>query len=202
MKTKNCTKCGIEKNLSEFHKDSSKLYGVRGICKLCIKASDANRYLANPEKIKARAALWKLTIPGYMKSYDAARYEKNKEKIKARSAAWRAANPEKQKAQQLAWKAANHEKLRIIDQNRRARKMLSGGKLSKDIASKLMVLQRGRCACCKLPLGDDYHIDHIIPLALGGANTDENIQLLRGLCNRKKGPKHPIEYMQSKGMLL
>jgi 5-methylcytosine-specific restriction endonuclease McrA len=53
-----------------------------------------------------------------------------------------------------------------------------------------------------LPLGDNYHIDHIMPLALGGSNTDDNIQLLRQRCNNQKCAKHPVDFMQSRGFLL
>lgn len=56
--------------------------------------------------------------------------------------------------------------------------------------------------CCGLPLGDNYHIDHIMPLALGGSNTDDNIQLLRQRCNNQKCAKHPVDFMQSRGFLL
>jgi 5-methylcytosine-specific restriction endonuclease McrA len=45
-------------------------------------------------------------------------------------------------------------------------------------------------------------MDHIIPLALGGANTDDNIQLLRATCNLQKHTKHPIDFMQQRGYLL
>jgi 5-methylcytosine-specific restriction endonuclease McrA len=45
-------------------------------------------------------------------------------------------------------------------------------------------------------------MDHIIPLALGGTNTDDNIQLLRAKCNKQKGAKHPIDFMQQRGFLL
>lgn len=33
-------------------------------------------------------------------------------------------------------------------------------------------------------------------------NTDDNIQLLRKLCNHKKGTKHPVDFMQERGFLL
>ena len=65
-----------------------------------------------------------------------------------------------------------------------------------------MVLQKGLCPCCRKPLGNDYHMDHIIPLALGGSNGDNNIQLLRSECNLEKQAKHPVDFMQSRGFLL
>lgn len=45
-------------------------------------------------------------------------------------------------------------------------------------------------------------MDHILPLALGGTNVDENIQLLRKRCNLQKCAMHPVDFMQSKGRLL
>jgi 5-methylcytosine-specific restriction endonuclease McrA len=53
--------------------------------------------------------------------------------------------------------------------------------------ARLAVWRRdgGRCTEC----GDDFELqyDHVIPLALGGATTPENLQLLCAGCNRAKG---------------
>jgi 5-methylcytosine-specific restriction endonuclease McrA len=92
--------------------------------------------------------------------------------------------------------------MRIYRANRRARELEAGGTLSKGLRTKLFDLQRGKCACCGKPLGNDFHLDHIVPLKLGGSNTDDNIQLLRAACNMQKGAKDPIEFMQSRGNLL
>ena len=123
-------------------------------------------------------------------------------RAKAASAAWQKANPAKARAKAAAWQKANPEARRIISQNRRARKLANGGKLSKGLSAKLFKLQKGKCPCCNQPLGDDYHMDHIMPLAKGGANEDLNIQLLRQQCNQQKSAKDPIEFMQSRGKLL
>ena len=43
----------------------------------------------------------------------------------------------------------------------------------------------GRCAACG---GDELlQFDHVIPVALGGSSTPENLQLLCAPCNREKG---------------
>jgi len=36
----------------------------------------------------------------------------------------------------------------------------------------------------------------------GGSNTDDNMQLLRKLCNLQKHAKHPVDFMQERGFLL
>ena len=71
-----------------------------------------------------------------------------------------------------------------------------------DIVEKLLKLQKGKCPCCSLPLGDDFHLDHKMPLALGGDHVDDNMQLLKARCNMQKRASNPIDFMQSRGFLL
>lgn len=198
--TKFCKKCGDTKPTTEFYKHPNTRDGLLPNCKTCTKAVAAARYAANPEKVAAISAKWRdanleKVIAAAVKWRAA-----NRDKVIASCAKWRAANREKAKAYYVAWYAANPNSSRIKYQNRRVRKI---GKLSKGLAGKLFKLQRGKCACgCKQPLGTDYHLDHIMPLALGGTNTDDNIQLLRASCNHKKHAKHPIDFMQQRGFLL
>ena len=68
---------------------------------------------------------------------------------------------------------------------------------------KVKLLRRKLCACgCGQPLGEKYELDHRMPIALGGENTDDNMQLLTRTCNRQKHAKHPVEFMKSRGFLL
>lgn len=57
--------------------------------------------------------------------------------------------------------------------------------------------QKGKCVYCGIDLFiSKYHIDHIYPLARGGTNGPENIQLLCPTCNVSKGTKTHDEFMQ------
>ena len=200
-----CIKCGA----TERYKS--------GACKACARAIAAAWRAANPDKAKAAALTWRAVNADYVKAKGAAWHAANADKVKAQNAAWRAANLDRAKARDAAWyaankdhaqatqamwRAANPEAQRIIQQNRRARKKKVGGKLSGGLSAKLFKLQKGKCPCCNQPLGDDYHLDHKMPLALGGANVDDNMQLLRAFCNFQKSKKHPVEFMQSRGFLL
>jgi 5-methylcytosine-specific restriction endonuclease McrA len=43
----------------------------------------------------------------------------------------------------------------------------------------------GRCAVCGSTF--ELQFDHVIPVALGGATSEQNLQVLCGACNRAKG---------------
>ena len=87
---------------------------------------------------------------------------------------------------------------------RRARILGQAGVVSSDIVSRLLAWQRGRCAACQQDLQclPCYDLDHVEPLALGGLHTDSNLQLLCPMCNRQKGAKPPIVFMQARGYVL
>jgi len=54
-------------------------------------------------------------------------------------------------------------------------------------AVRLFVWQRDEGKCVKCGSKERLEFDHIIPIALGGSNTERNIQLLCEACNRSKG---------------
>ena len=126
----------------------------------------------------------------------------NADKAKANVKRYRTNNRERYQALVSARRAANRGAYRAYEQNRRAKMKAYSGKLSIGLAEKLYVLQRGKCPCCGQPLGENYHMDHKMPLGLGGTNCDENMQLLRQKCNNEKHVKHPVDFMQSRGFLL
>lgn len=165
----------------------------------------AAKWVANHrDKAVASSVKWALAHPEKVKEYAArARANpKNKEKKADADRRWRMNNMEKWRSICRKWKLENKEVSRVHGQNRRAKQRKNGGKLSSGLAEKLIKLQRGKCACCGELLGDDYHLDHIMPLALGGEHEDKNIQLLRAQCNNQKFVKHPVDFMRSRGFLL
>jgi HNH endonuclease len=57
--------------------------------------------------------------------------------------------------------------------------------IPQDVRIKVAVRDGGKCRQCGS--AEDLHFDHVIPWSKGGANTVNNIQLLCGPCNRRKG---------------
>jgi 5-methylcytosine-specific restriction endonuclease McrA len=175
---------------------------VNGRCSHCNKVYLSANYKANKVKCGNSSAAWAKANPERRKASHAAWRLLNKAKCNADSSAYCAANKEKRAATNARWRKKHPEATRVYAQNRSARQRANGGKLSTGLSAKLFKLQRGLCPCCGKTLGADFHLDHIIPIKLGGMNIDSNIQLLRKRCNIQKSAKHPIEFMQSRGFLL
>ena len=56
------------------------------------------------------------------------------------------------------------------------------------IKEELYKRQDGRCSYCRIPFELPYFdIDHKLPVVIGGADRINNLQLLCGPCNRRKG---------------
>ena len=110
------------------------------------------------------------------------------EKARIRARAWAAAHPELNRAKAAAWAKAN-------------KRAAQGRHTASDITT-IFKHQRGLCAICREIIADGYEVDHVMPLALGGSNGKENLQLLCRPCNRRKGSKHPVAFMRERGFLL
>ena len=124
-------------------------------------------------------------------------YAANRDRILAKYAEWRAKNPHRVKEIQ----AAQYQQLKAAGLRRFERRGSSGRYMPQQI-KELYEKQRGKCAVCRTELGSKYHRDHIIPVVRGGSDDIGNIQLLCMPCNKHKFTKDPIEYMQSRGLLL
>lgn len=179
-----CTKCGIDKPISEFKSDRRKQDGRATCCKLCCAIA---------------CAQWRKTHPAPKRKRKDARSRSDR---RERSAKWRTANPEKHRENDRKWRRANPEKARSIKAARIARKRGNGGRHSGEQIKALASRQGFRCAGCPASIRDGYHVDHVMPLALGGTNDIQNIQLLCPTCNLTKGAKHPIAWAQENGRLL
>lgn len=97
------------------------------------------------------------------------------------------------------YRRRNPDKVREFTARRAGRKL---GRLQYGTIPALRKLQRNKCAICKASIASQYHVDHIVPLALGGKHDRANIQLLCPPCNLAKSSRDPIEHMQSLGRLL
>lgn len=129
-------------------------------------------------------------------------YARNIEGERARCLAYRNSNIERCRENSRAYNQANLDRGATIARNRRARRRKNGGSHTLKDISEILLMQNGKCAYCRISLNSVRHVDHILPLALGGSNGRENLQILCVPCNKTKSAKHPIDFARSKGLLL
>lgn len=132
------------------------------------------------------------------KEYDKNRYEKNRESILAANKKWHRENREQKREYIRNWRAANPERLRAQLGNRYAIRRAAEGNYTHLDVARLITKQDGLCAICGVAFGNKYHVDHIMPLTLGGSNWPENLQITCPPCNISKGNKHPDEFLAAR----
>lgn len=90
------------------------------------------------------------------------------------------------------YRAENPDKVREFTQRRQGRKL---GRLPRGTVRAQGEVQGWRCFTCDVDIAAAYHVDHWMPLALGGPHNSANIRLLCPPCNVRKGAKHPDTFL-------
>lgn len=155
------------------------------------KAYKQRWYEENKERSLARQKEHYLATREQQLSRRQAYYIKNKDHLLAKCMEWRERN----------WQRVL-ERHSVYCRNRRAAKRASSGAHTRDDIAAILRAQKHRCGYCRTSLSAGYHVDHIMPLALGGANDRRNLQALCPTCNLRKNSKDPIVFAQENGRLL
>lgn len=182
---KRCSRCGVEKPLSEFRRNSHSRDGFTASCKPCVREADKTysaRY-RNSEKGKQVQGAWREErhdeLLGYLRDW-------RKRPGKAeRHNAYLAEYNRQPKAK---------EQRKVQGENRRVR--LRGATLEPfGIEDWRAIVEAfdSRCAYCGLA-APSLEQDHFIPLRLGGVHGKANIVPACRSCNRKKNKTHPQKW--------
>ena len=105
-----CTKCKIEKELSEFIKDKTYKDGLKRQCKSCGNEYNKEYRQANKEKLKEYRKEYRKSNKEYYKEYHKEYRQANKEELKERSKEHRQDNKEYYKEYRKEYYQANKER--------------------------------------------------------------------------------------------
>lgn len=209
--TRSCVACKVMHKL-RWEKDNPEQHKAYNIAKAAEwreenrdrhRAKSVEIYWRNRDQILAKRKVeWRSNpeIKEKQRRYRAS--PEYKAKHVASVMAWRKDNPDKCRKYARAWLERYPERQAQHQRNRRAREQNASGTHTPSDILRIFKMQGRRCAYCRSVLRSKKHIDHIMPLALGGTNDATNLQLLCVRCNLSKGAKHPIEFAQSLGRLL
>jgi len=162
---KTCTCCKEVKELSEFSPDKRISSGFQSRCKKCFATIMRDRRLANPEAHRLSIKL------STQKHYEA-KLERNRR--------YRAENPDKVSE----WKTGDRRrnKARVLADNA-SRRSLQRVPLTPEVVQMYALRDFYRA----MSLGEEFHVDHIVPLSKGGAHVHTNLQVIPAIDNLRKG---------------
>lgn len=188
---KSCTKCGVEKPVGDFSKNSSSRDGLRSNCKSCQRSN----YVENQVRRRTQKAEY---------------YIKNRDKKLQYNAEYRAMNRDKLRKQAVEYNARNHDKRAEYRANRSkidplwtrlsegaARTRKVGGLVDKFNSGDLLSywesvgIPADQCYYCSGPF---EHLDHMTPTSKGGAHSVRNIVPSCATCNLTKADRTSEEF--------
>lgn len=184
MDGKTCTKCGEHKPLTGFGPDKRRLDGRKSHCRDCCRKAQ-NRYRAeNTEHVRE---IEKRAMANFRR--------RRPERLREISLKWARANAERMNEYSRRRRRLHPDKKRAETQRYRARRARAkGSHTAADIRAQLAA-QKRTCWWCREPLdGNDYHVDHLIPLSKEGSNGPENIVIACPGCNLSKNARMPWEF--------
>lgn len=131
---------------------------------------------------------------------------------------YRANFPDRKRATYVAWRDLNRDRIRANDSRRRQSDLDFYAQKSRDRRAALerqssgthtladvqdiMRIQQYKCAYCGVSIRERKHVDHIVPIAKGGSNGRENLQVLCPSCNLQKQAQDPLVFARKRGLLL
>lgn len=175
------------------------------------------RHRANREKELPQMAQYRANNPEKIKELRKVAYWQDRELNIQKATAWALANLAHRKVYRQRYRQENLEKIRASDRRytkenhtrlcfvykaNKAKRRAAGKMLGAGDIKSLLAQQKNRCAICRIVLRKGFHLDHVMPIALGGTNEKTNFQCLCRACNLSKSKKHPIDFMQERGFLL
>lgn len=176
---KTCKVCGESKPSTDFGKEPRVADGLQARCRSCKNEASSKWSKANSDKVRISVKNWRINNPDKTAVYQA-RYRQSKREYTKQ------------------WYQENKEKYRGYVRSRRARIRLNES--AKYSEQEVLNTHGNICHLCKVEIDllapratgisgweSGLHIDHIIPIANGGADRLENVKPAHGLCNLRKG---------------
>lgn len=179
-----CYRCKETLDFFMFYKNTSKKSGLMDECIPCYKKYKSEHYQRNKEYIKNRSLEYYYNNREQVLQTVTNYYYNNKIEVTKKIKAYR--KTEK-------WKIVN-----TAGQSKRLKRIngTDNGSITTNSLVLLLHKQDGECAMCQklLDLTEKFsvHLDHIIPLCIGGEHKIENVQWTCAKCNLGK-KKHTYE---------
>ncbi len=153
------------------------------------------RYHANKDRYADARRAYRVEHAAGKAAYDRAYRAANRDVLAAKKSAWKKANRDAIVAKRRSYYAENTEKYVAWNNNRRARKLGHPHSVGVSERDWTRMLHRygWRCTYCGC-VPDVIHMDHVVPLNLGGRHAIGNVAPACPSCNSEKGDRLIVEW--------
>lgn len=188
---KRCSRGGHEKPLTAFYRRRASKDGLDTQCIACRKLSSAEYYAKNGSHVRNKTAAYKLANPDWKRDYDSA-YQQT-EAYRDYQRIYRTTNRAQLRQQQIEKYAADaaYRMRRQVNATKRRARMENVQILSftdKQLAQKFAYWNN----CCWVCGSPPTCMDHVKPIAAGGAHMLCNLRPICLGCNNMKKDKWPL----------
>lgn len=178
-----CSTCKIyipiideETQESNFSNRAASKNGYAYSCKACEREASKKSYKKNKRKAKDKKQYYRHREDHLRRAKE--RYKDNKDDILQKAKEYRQTDKGKQ-----AVREASQRRRDRIKQNTNTKRNYTEA----DVIEKSLVMGMPTCGICGLPIDvdsrEEWHVDHIIPIAEGGPDLLENVRLTHASCN-------------------
>lgn len=167
-KRRRCVDCGKRRLIGQFYRDAKARGGFKPRCRSCWQIRAKANRLKNPE-----SRTWRLAARERYEGTETARERNVRYRRSFRCL--------------LSTRLAAHR--------HRAKGHGVEHDLTRSDLKRLLQEFFGRCAYCRVPV-PDFHLDHVVPVQLGGPDVPANLVPACMTCNRTKGRKNVFELYQ------
>jgi len=203
-----CRTCNLEKGAEDFRHN-------RRVCKRCESLKSYERNKLNPEKTRLNIKKWETNNKEKVKKFKKECYLRNYDKVFETHHKWEIANKDKVRQYTKRTNIKNIEKIKAYRKTDQRKATITNYKhkiraiiKETDIDAKWLYNLKSnsdKCSLCNVELitGGNYpntkHIDHIIPLNIGGTHTKDNVRIICRDCNLSR-PKDGSDLINGKAV--
>ena len=185
IEQKYCPGCGQKKHVSYFYRSRARYDGLQSVCKECRNVKTNVWRKTERGKDSIRRTSEKPDIAASRKKYykQYSKTESGITKTRSGNANYRKRHPERAKESERKWSQQNPDKVSAKARRRRMRHNNAAGYYIETQLQSRVDYFGGLCWVCGKPYDS---IDHVKPLAKGGANWPSNLRPICRSCNSIK----------------